>query len=546
MTAANTLFRKLNKSLRVLRKAQASNERSFEKYQSDPVAYAREVLKVTLTPDQQDIIKHLLIPPCKVLVPSGHDVGKSFLGAVAACFWYDCFNPGVVISTAPTERDVIDVLWTEIRLLRMRAGLNTRWAGAKAAEIFDTPDHYAKGYTARRGESFSGRHRNRMLFIFDEATGIPGIYFDTLRTMFDPALGHAALALFNPISTDAHVYLEDKFEDERDQEAQQWHRFRLSALNHPNVLAELRGEKAPILGAVSLRMINEWIDLWCEPADVDLLATDIEWPPASGKWYRPGPNFQSRCCGLWPSLGDNIWSDALWAACESKEPIYPSTDELPQIGCDTAMGKGEDFHAIHLRWGAVSHHHETSNSMDAVRICERIRTVAQMGAELMTKNRPPQMKPIDPKQIFIKIDDDGTGNACVAILSREGYNIRGIGAGTVASKQDRYPRKRDELWFQTADRAKVGGVSVKMLDKKTRLRIRKQLMAPCWDVDPRGRRHVEPKDLTKEKIGRSPDDADAFNLAYLDVISGVPMLVEPEIKKNEKVEPKHFAKGRWA
>ena len=33
-------------------------------------------------------------------------------------------------------------------------------------------------------------------------------------------------------------------------------------------------------------------------------------------------------------------------------------------------------------------------------------------------------------------------------------------------------------------------------------------------ADGRGRDVVEPKDETKKRIGRSPDDADAFNLAY--------------------------------
>jgi hypothetical protein len=35
----------------------------------------------------------------------------------------------------------------------------------------------------------------------------------------------------------------------------------------------------------------------------------------------------------------------------------------------------------------------------------------------------------------------------------------------------------------------------------------------AWDLDPAGRRKVEPKEETKEKIGRSPDDADALLLA---------------------------------
>jgi hypothetical protein len=41
-------------------------------------------------------------------------------------------------------------------------------------------------------------------------------------------------------------------------------------------------------------------------------------------------------------------------------------------------------------------------------------------------------------------------------------------------------------------------------------------MAPAFTLDPAGRFKVEPKEETKEKIGRSPDDADAFLLSQYD------------------------------
>ena len=58
-------------------------------------------------------------------------------------------------------------------------------------------------------------------------------------------------------------------------------------------------------------------------------------------------------------------------------------------------------------------------------------------------------------------------------------------------------------------------------------------MAPAWDLDAQGRRKVEPKDETKEKIGRSPDDADAFLLAYYDAPLCVPQLVMPDERPRE-------------
>src|SRR5216684_444349 len=76
-------------------------------YETDPVAYAEQVLGITTLWDvQKDVLRSLLVPPCRVLVASGHDVGKTFVAALALNWWYDTFNPGVVISTAPSSREV--------------------------------------------------------------------------------------------------------------------------------------------------------------------------------------------------------------------------------------------------------------------------------------------------------------------------------------------------------------------------------------------------------------------------------------------------------
>jgi hypothetical protein len=41
-----------------------------------------------------------------------------------------------------------------------------------------------------------------------------------------------------------------------------------------------------------------------------------------------------------------------------------------------------------------------------------------------------------------------------------------------------------------------------------------QLIAPKWSPDSMGRIKIEPKDETKKRIKRSPDDADATLLAF--------------------------------
>jgi hypothetical protein len=483
-----------------------------------PVEYAEEVLGITtLTGPQQRILRAIHEPPCRVLVPSGHDLGKTFVAAVLACYWYDSFDPGLVLTTAPTERDVIDLLWTEIRLLRQRAGLPLGDLAPSAPYMGTSPDHYAKGYVSRKGQAFQGRHRQRMLFIFDEGNDVQPIHWITPRTMADPTLGCAWLAIFNPTSTTSAAYQEDMMRDRADGAAR-WTRIRLSAFDHPNIAEELAGRPKPIRGAVSLAMLDEWVRDWCEPvADpADRKATDIEWPPGSGRWHRPGVVFQARALGVWPDHGDGVWSPALWEAClRGPRPPQPLS-RLPEIGIDCSLGRGEDYFALHCRWGAVSLFHKTSNTMDAVRIAGRAREACRRAAEYVIRARPAGAEPVRPHVIRIKVDDDGTGNAVAALLKREGYSVALVSAATSALHPDLYPRMRDEAWFLAAEKARRGLVSLGRLDRPTQARLRQQLLAPAWDMDSAGRRTVERKDQTKDKIGRNPDDADALNLAYLE------------------------------
>src|SRR5437016_2580147 len=75
-------------------------------YRDDPVGYARDVLGADFVWDQQaEIAEALRREPFKVLVKSGHNVGKTWAAAWLINWFHDSFKPGVVISTAPTFTD---------------------------------------------------------------------------------------------------------------------------------------------------------------------------------------------------------------------------------------------------------------------------------------------------------------------------------------------------------------------------------------------------------------------------------------------------------
>jgi hypothetical protein len=90
-------------------------------------------------------------------------------------------------------------------------------------------------------------------------------------------------------------------------------------------------------------------------------------------------------------------------------------------------------------------------------------------------------------------------------------------SSTACHRPADYKNKRSELWFQTAERARAGQLSLTRLDKRTLDRLRQQALAPEYKINSQGLRELEPKDKMKDRLKRSPDDMDAVNLAYYEV-----------------------------
>lgn len=471
----------------------APRRNPLTRYRDDPVGYARDVLGVVPWGKQVEIALACQKPPYRVAVQSGHNTGKSFAGGWLINWWYDTRDPGAVITTAPTATHVRDVLWREVRLQR---GSRAGFIGPSAPELRSAPDHYAKGFTTGKSEAFHGRHDSEMLFLIDESVGVDAIFAEVIRSMFKPELGHAWVMFFNPTDTTSWVYQEVR--------SGNWNVVRMSSLDHPNVTAQLAGRPAPIPSAVSLSQIEAGIDEDCDPLHPDdpRQPGDFEWRPGSGKWFRPGPVFQSRWLGLWPSQGTyGVWSEALWGIVSALAP-EPEHQKCPEVGCDVAR-YGDDATVLHARIGPVSVHHERHNGWGVDQTAGRLKELCrELG------------KRYDylPERIPVKVDDDGVGGGVVDL--RGEYQFVGVNAASVPRRPGDYPNKRSELWFQAVEKARKGLVALGHLPRADRTRLETQLLAPTWRLDGAGRRQVEPKADTKKRLGFSPDDADSFNLAY--------------------------------
>ena len=134
-----------------------------------PLDFASDVLRVDLWSKQLEVLA-ALPEQRRVAVKSGNGLGKGYCAAVAVLWFLHCHNPAIVLSTAPTFRQVRHILWRQIRRLyrpaREELGgkmLDTRW------ELAD--DRYAMGLSAESADDFQGFHSPNMFIVVDEAEG---------------------------------------------------------------------------------------------------------------------------------------------------------------------------------------------------------------------------------------------------------------------------------------------------------------------------------------------------------------------------------------
>ena len=86
-------------------------------YRLDPEYYALTVLGVKWWEKQIEVAQALLDHK-RVFVKASHSVGKSFLAGGLVNWFFDCFSPGICLTTAPNSQQVKDILWKEVRVQR--------------------------------------------------------------------------------------------------------------------------------------------------------------------------------------------------------------------------------------------------------------------------------------------------------------------------------------------------------------------------------------------------------------------------------------------
>ena len=90
------------------------SERQRQYYRTNPVQFCIDILGIHPWSKQQEILKAVKNHR-RIAVRSCNGAGKTFTAALTVLWWMFCYDDAIAITTAPTARQVKELLWREIR-----------------------------------------------------------------------------------------------------------------------------------------------------------------------------------------------------------------------------------------------------------------------------------------------------------------------------------------------------------------------------------------------------------------------------------------------
>lgn len=151
---------------------------------------------------------------------------------------------------------------------------------------------------------------------------------------------------------------------------------------------------------------------------------------------------------------------------------------------------GSDASVIFKRRGLVAFEPIVIRKFDNMALADRI-------AVEMAKEKP--------EAVFI---DSGAGQGVIDRLRQMRFDVVEVPFGAQAIDKEQFANRRMEMWWHMAQWIKQGGAI------PPDPILQGDLGAPTYGYTPKGPKILEAKDKLKERIGRSPDLADALALTF--------------------------------
>jgi hypothetical protein len=435
------------------------DQRYLAGFGSDPVRFARSILRVEPWEMQCEVLARLSEHP-RVAVAGAHGVGKDHVAATAVLHFLYTRPRSVVLTTAPTKRQVEHLLWGEIR--RQWACASVTLGGTLGTARVDVrKGWYAFGFSTNETERFQGFHAPAMLIVIDEAAGVSREIFEAADACL--AGDEARLLLLgNPTRRSGRFW--EAFSDPA------FSCMRIPATAHPNVT----GKGARIPGAVT----REWID-----------RVRALYGETSG-WYR------SRVLAEFPEQDSEGLMVPEWI--ERAFAIDTGAPGPLAIGADVARF-GNDSTVVVVAEGGTVREIVSARRRDLVGVADIVHAAIRRHA-------------VSPERVHI--DDTGLGGGVTDILRDRDLAVRGIQFGARARASDNFRNAKAELHWRVRSLLEHGGLALaRVADTRDGVILREQLGLLRQEFSDDGRIRVTGEPGPAAAPSTSPDHADALALA---------------------------------
>jgi phage terminase large subunit len=497
-----------------------------EIYLPIPHLFVKDVCGATTWFMQDEIVKSVFANKITA-VKTCNAVGKSYIAARVALAFLTLHPNSIVVTTAPTWRQVKDVLWREFAVAVKRSKFPLTTKEVKQAGLDISEDWFAVGLSTTYPENFFGYHADHILVIVDEAGGVDEPIFKGVAAI-TPNINARVLLIGNPTSPSGTFF--DMF----DKPALGATCFTISAFDSPNFISTgirdvetlLKVFTAPLGQKQSewITAVNKELQKRMDPTFSALIDPSVVF----GRYHEFGPDspaWQALVLGEFPSQSEQALfpTNLVTMAMEMDkiEPAYfdPKTkttrratyaeicgwtipDGPQEYGLDMARFGSDKTVFTPRRGGHVEKQH-VWGGYDLIESADRV------------------IKTINPHaDVTIKIDDTGNGGGTTDALNRyknqrngqAPYNYQVIPYQMASSQVDKvkFHDLTSEIYWNLSEWFTNHQISIPF-DQE----LRDELIARRWSLTPAGRIKVESKDEYKKRTGgKSPDKSDSLALAF--------------------------------
>lgn len=452
-------------------------------------------------------------------------IGKSFIAARIVVA-YLMLHPGsIVVTTAPTWRQVTDVLWREIGTAVKKSKLKLTDQQVNQAGLNIDTDWYAVGLSTKRPENFFGYHADNILVVVDEAGGVEEPIFKGVAAI-TPNVNARVLLIGNPTEPSGTFF------DAFNKPELGYNCITVSAFDSPNFIStgirdiETLLEKfTPPEGVKQsdwINQVNAELNKRMDKNFTGLISPSVVFSRYF-EWGADSPAWQALIMGEFPSqasqslIPTNLVKMAMNMYGTDKESGM-SYAELsgwtipsgpPSHGQDMARF-GDDSNVNFPRRGGWVEQAIVWNKVDLMESANRILNI---------------IDPMDDS-LVLNIDDTGNGGGTTDRLrqiSREKMNSGQpshrytVNAYNFSSKD--FMNDEDKEKYHDITSFLYWNLRTQFLNKAIALYEDKQLFAELvgrrWFINKSGKIQVESKQEYKERSGgKSPDRSDALALAF--------------------------------